>query len=103
SLLSLPWNEIASQLGKGDRGMGIPAFRRTVEVPEYHDGFQKILPRNIALFRGGTVAKFVQVDGAPSENIVIATPENVIFGTADPPANRFPIIAVLVKKYGCVS
>jgi hypothetical protein len=103
SLLSLPWNEIAGQAGKGDQGVGIPTFRRTVEVPEYHDGFQKILPPNIALFRSGTVLESVQVDGAPSENIVIAAPERTIFGTANPPATCFPMIAVLVKKHGCVT
>jgi hypothetical protein len=103
SLLSLPWNEISEPFEKRDQEMSLPAFRRTIEVPEYHEGFQKILPPNIALFRNSSIPASVRVDGVPADSIVIATSERVIFGTADPPASRFPMITALVKRHGCVS
>ena len=102
SLLSLPWTEIKGLDKNGSSGSSIPAFRRTIEFPEYDGDFQKFLPAHIALYRHSSMTQFESIDGAPG-GIGLEVPEYSIFGVADPPGVCFPRILKLLEKNDCVT
>lgn len=102
SLLCLPWIEMTGLDKKGGSSLSIPAFRRTIEFPEYDGDFHKFLPAHIALYRHSSVTQFESLDGAPG-GIGFKVPENTIFGVANPPATRFPRVLKLLEANECVT
>jgi hypothetical protein len=97
SLLSLPWREIK---GVADAEFPIPAFERSLDLPEYQDSFVKIAWPRTAFFRGKTVAEgFESIDGDPVGGVVVRVPDIVLFGTADKETPmRFPKVEKLLNK-----
>lgn len=98
SLLCLPWAEILGLDKLGDTLPSIPAFRRTIEFPEYDDDFRKHLPAHIALYRHGKISQMELGSDAP-KMVYFQVPELAIFGTAQPTATQFPRILKLVEKH----
>ena len=101
ALLGLPWREIK---GVRNDGFSIPAFRRSLELPEYSESFVKIAWPRTAFFRGERIAeKFGSIDGDPLGGIVVSVPEISLFGSADKNTPmRFPQIEALVQENGTV-
>lgn len=96
SLLHLPWTEIRID-GKVAPPGEIPAFRRSIEIPEYEDGFAKRYDPTHAFYRDTMFADHNpgEVDeGAP---VFREVPDIAIFGTANPLAQGFPEIAALLQ------
>ena len=102
ALLGLPWREIK---GVRNDGFSVPAFRRSLELPEYSESFVKIAWPRTAFFRGERVAeKFGSIDGDPLGGIVVSVPEISLFGSADKNTPlRFPQIEALVQENGTVA
>ncbi|MET1080683.1 MAG: hypothetical protein ABWY06_21950 [Pseudomonas sp.] len=101
ALLGLPWSEIPS--AQGSR-ISIPAFKRALELPEYHPSFVKIAWPNTAFFRGEKISEtLIPVDGLTNGGISINVPEIVLFGSAniDTPMN-FPHVEALVNEHNAV-
>lgn len=99
ALLATPWKHI--ELGLDDDGL--PAFQRSLDIPEYQDSFRKIASPSTAFFAGARVADGVEVAGTSDGTTVVQVPEITVFGTADPQPLRFPEIEKLLKQYGCVT
>ena len=88
ALLHLPWMEM--KLPERD-DPGLPAFHRTVEIPEYHDGFIKIHPPGHAFYRGQMLADIQREPEAEQPPFVFRkVPAIVMLGTANPVGSRFP-------------
>lgn len=101
ALLGLPWREI---VGVRDENFTLPAFRRALELPEYHESFVKIAWPQTAFYQGTKISQsFDSVDGDKVGGIVIDVPGMVIFGHAgdDIPAS-FPTIERLVAESGTI-
>jgi len=98
ALLSLPWTEIA--LPKD--GLDIPAFRRSLDIPEYQESYRKITSPTAAYYRGASVAGRESVDGCKFPGIVVQVPELVLFGAADKAPPCFPKVLELLAKERCV-
>lgn len=83
-LLGLPWREIEDVR---DPNCDIPVFRRTLELPEYHDSYLKNMSPSTALYRGGKIAEqFDSIDtlrGKLDDGVTIISPNIIIFGTAN--------------------
>lgn len=95
ALLGLPWKKIEHP----ENNIGIPFFRRALELPEYHDGFVKIASRGTAFFHGAKVADRGSIDGGKYGGIVVPVPEVTIFGTADEAPLRFPKVSELLAAH----
>lgn len=102
SLLYLPWTQILGLDKPGDKFSSIPAFRRTIEFPEYDHDFGKIQAGNIAFYQHAKASDFETIDGAPA-GIGYVVPDVAIYGRSDPVPTRFPRILELVRKHGCVT
>jgi hypothetical protein len=101
ALLGLPWKKIAEE---GDESaIGIPFFRRALDLPEYHDSFVKIAPPSTAFYQGARVAEFGSVVGGEYGGIAIPVPEITIFGTADRRPLRFPKVSELLASHRAVA
>lgn len=92
TLLNLPWLQVPHP----DNRIGIDFFRQPIELPEYEESFTKINPSHVAMYRHDSAA---DTSAAPDVTFYDA-PEDIIFGTADPIADRFPRLAQLVRKHG---
>lgn len=95
ALLGLPWKQVPDPNNEPI----IPFFRRTLELPEYHESFVKIAPRSTAFFRSVKVADFGPVDGVKFEHIVVSVPDIVLFGSAEYRPMRFPKVMELLAQY----
>lgn len=100
SLLALPWHE---QTGNDGEGSPIPVFRRSIELPEYQDGYVKHLSPVVGLYRGYTIADRGEIDGIKTANILLKVPEIALFGTAPKMPMLFPKIEELLEKHDAVS
>lgn len=98
ALLHLPWKEV-----EGGKEVGIPFFRRALDLPEYEDSYKKISPSRVAFFRKATVAEFGSIEGIPYGGATISVPEITLFGTADPAPLRFPKINELLNEHRSVA
>ncbi len=97
-LLELPWRFIP---GVENTPGEIPAFERSLDLPEYQPSFQKRYHPRIAFFNGARVADANDVAGTSDGCVVVGVPEIVIFGTADPAPLRFPKIMELLSEHKC--
>lgn len=101
ALLGLPWEEIktASSLP------GLPAFKRTLELPEYHPSFVKIAPAQIAFYRGTRILDTQDsVDGDSQGGIFVEIPDMVLYGSVQQARPLlFPSIEKLVEENGTVA
>ncbi|MEP3296439.1 MAG: FRG domain-containing protein [Pseudoruegeria sp.] len=100
SLLALPWYE---QTGEDGISSPIPVFRRSIELPEYHDGYVKHLSPAVGLYRGYTIADRGEIDGIKTTNVLLKVPEIALFGTAHKLPMLFPKIEELLKQHNAVS
>ena len=91
-LLSLPWSEIPIPSDK--TGISIPAFRRSIEIPEYSDeGYRKICSPNLAFYKHEKAAtELAGRDGITFYQV----PELVMFGSATP-LQAFPSILKILE------
>ena len=99
ALLGLPWKKIEHP----ENEVGIPFFRRALDLPEYHDSFVKIASRGTAFFQGARVADRGSIDGGKYGGIVVAVPEITIFGTADEASLYFPKVIELLAEHRSVA
>lgn len=101
ALLGLPWDEIKHQHSLAN----IPAFRRALDLPEYHPSFVKIAPAHTAFYRGAKILEVQNaIDGAAEGGIVVSIPDLVLYGSADRSAPlRFPHINKLLDENGTVA
>ena len=102
ALLSLPWREIE---GSRDSEFPIPAFKRALDLPEYHESFVKIAWPRTAFYRGERIAERLKsIDGDPVGGIGVNVPDIVLFGTADRDTPmRFPKAEALIRAKGTVA
>lgn len=103
ALLELPWREIESIR---DPNFPVPVFKRTLELPEYQDSFEKIAPPNIAFYQGRKISEiFSSIDslnGKLTNGEILSLPEVILFGSADDKTPLyFPQVESLLqgKKY----
>jgi len=101
SLLGLPWEEIKSEAAL----KSLPAFKRALELPEYHRSFVKIAGAQTAFYRGAKILDTQDsIDGNPHGGIIVGIPDMVLYGSADPSEPlRFPEIEKLIKENGTVA
>lgn len=101
ALLSLPWDEIKIDDGIKD----LPAFRRTLELPEYQPSYVKIAPASTAFYRGAKILETQKsIDGGAEGGILVNVPDLVLYGSADSSAPlRFPNIDKLIDEHGTVA
>lgn len=98
SLLSLPWTELKLPDEKKPK-FDLPAFRRSLELPEYHDSFYKIHSDMHAFYRGETIAElFDASDGEKPPFTLRSVPDDVIFGHVAASEVRFPQIARAIEE-----
>lgn len=101
ALLGLPWEEInaASSL------KNLPAFKRTLELPEYHRSFVKIAPAQTAFYRGARILDTqASIDGGRHGGIVVEVPDMVLYGSVrEARPLLFPMIEKLVEEHGTVA
>lgn len=100
SLLALPWYELTDDEGNSST---IPVFRRSVELPEYQDGFVKHLSPSVGLYRGCSIAERGEIDGIKTANILMSVPDVALFGTAPRMPMLFPKVEELLDKHNSVS
>lgn len=86
SLLHLPWSEMQ---GDPDHEF-LPIFKRTIEVPEYDDGFVKIYGPGNAFYRGEMLADKHGKDAPEWPFVFRKVPEIVMLGVANPVGKAFP-------------
>ena len=99
ALLGLPWKKIEHP----ENNVGIPFFRRALELPEYQDSFAKIASRGTAFFQGARVADRGSIDGGKYGGIIVPVPEITIFGTADEAPLHFPKVSELLAEHRSVA
>jgi hypothetical protein len=99
ALLGLPWKKIEHP----ENNVGIPFFRRALDLPEYHDSFVKIASRGTAFFQGARVVDQGSIDGEQYGGIIVAVPEVTIFGTADDAPLYFPKVSALLAEHRAVA
>lgn len=102
ALLGLPWRGIPDVRSPE---LPIPAFKRALELPEYHPSFVKIHWPHTAFFTGKKISEaFNSIDGATNGGIIIDVPNIVIFGVLNEKKSmQFPHIEELLKSHGCVA
>lgn len=98
-LLDLPWREV-EQLR--DPNIDIPVFKRSLELPEYHDSYVKNVSPSIAFYRGGKIAELFDsietMRGELTGGVTISSPSIILFGTDnDNSPLRLPKIERLLK------
>lgn len=104
-LLDLPWRELEQVR---DSNIDIPVFRRTLELPEYHDSYVKNTSPSIAYYRGGKIAELFDsietMKGELTGGVTISAPSIILFGTNnDNSPLRLPKIEKLLKGKTYVS
>ncbi len=101
ALLGLPWEEIKIADGQS----ALPAFRRALELPEYHPSFVKIAPQSTAFYRGARILDIQKsIDGATEGGIFVNIPDLALYGSADKSMPlRFPHIDKLIDEHGTVA
>lgn len=101
ALLGLPWDEIKIEDGIKD----LPAFRRTLDLPEYHPSYVKIAPTSTAFYRGANILETQEsIDGCAEGGILVSIPDLVLYGSAYRNAPlRFPHIDKLIDEHGTVA
>ncbi|TIT31067.1 MAG: hypothetical protein E5W65_30265 [Mesorhizobium sp.] len=92
-LTSMPWQKMRLP---NEKKKDLKFFQQAFEFPEYHDSFRKHNPPHIAYYEG-TPALAEKV--APDVR-VFDVPEIVVYGFADPIAERFPRVAEIVQGEG---
>lgn len=98
SLLSLPWTELKLPHEKKSE-FDFPAFRRSLELPEYHDSFQKIHGDMHAFYRGETISELIDTNLDEKLPFTLRTvPDDVIFGHVASPEVKFPHISRVIEK-----
>ncbi|MBJ2082008.1 FRG domain-containing protein [Serratia ureilytica] len=84
ALLELPWKELKLPL---DPKLPVSVFKRTIELPEYQESFEKIASPATAFYRGGMISDmFDSIEtfkGKLTGGKIISAPGVIIFGTAD--------------------
>lgn len=100
-LLGLPWDEIKLQDGIKD----LPAFRRALDLPEYHPSYVKIASASTAFYRGAKILETQDsIDGNAEGGILVNIPDLVLYGSADKNTPlRFPHIDKLIDENGTVA
>jgi hypothetical protein len=98
-LLGLPWKKVREP----QEGIGIPIFRRALDVQEYHDSFVKIAARRTAFYQGAGVTDYGSIDGGKYGGIAVRVPEIALFGVAREAPLRFPKVAALLAKHRAVA
>lgn len=101
SLLGLPWEEIKSEAALKN----LPAFKRALELPEYHPSYVKIARAQTALYRGTRILDTqISIDGDPHGGIFVEIPDMALYGSADRTKPlRFPEIEKLIKENGTIA
>lgn len=100
SLLALPWYELTDDERNSST---IPVFRRSVELPEYQDGFVKRLSPSVGLYRGYSIAERGEIDGIKTGNLLMSVPDVTLFGTAPKLPMLFPKVEELLNEHNAVS
>jgi hypothetical protein len=100
SLLALPWYELTDDEGSSSV---IPVFRRSIELPEYQDGFVKHLSPSVGLYRGYSIADSGVIDSIKTVNFLVKVPDVSLFGTAPKMPMLFPKVDELLDKHNTVS
>ncbi|EKD4047414.1 FRG domain-containing protein [Vibrio parahaemolyticus] len=84
ALLELPWREIKSL---HDPEVSVPVFQRALELPEYHNSFEKIASPTTAFYRGQTISEmFDSLEsryGLLTGGEILSASELILFGSAD--------------------
>lgn len=89
ALLSIPWKEIPLPDKEG-----MPAFRRGLDLPEYHDSFCKIASPETAFYRGAMIGKqHIKFPGK-----VVEVPEAVLFGSASKQTIPLPNLTAQLRE-----
>ena len=92
-LTSMPWKRISMPDEKrGD----LQFFNQPFELPEYHDSFRKHNPPHIACYDGSASP----VDSLAPGVMIFDIPEDVVYGFADPIAEKFPYVADIIQGEG---
>lgn len=101
ALLGLPWDEIKLR----ESLPNLPAFRRALDLPEYHPSYVKIAPAHTAFYRGARVLEVQSgIDGAAEGGILVNIPDRVLYGSAAKSAPLyFPHINKLLDENGTVA
>lgn len=99
ALLGLPWKKIDHP----ENNLGIPVFRRALDLPEYQDSFVKIASPGTAFFQGARVADHGSVDGDKYGGITVHVPEIALFGTADEAPLSFPKVSEMLAAHRSVA
>lgn len=93
-LLSLPWKLIRG-IDPDPDPLGIPAFQRSLDLPEYHESLSKIIPPNIAFYKGDSVG-----NPTPHEGIVISVADSILYGSPDRVESlHFPKVQKLAEQH----
>ncbi|HHK5286498.1 TPA: FRG domain-containing protein [Pseudomonas aeruginosa] len=101
ALLGLPWDEIKIE----DSIKDLPAFRRALDLPEYHPSYLKIAPASTAFYRGAKILDTQDsIDGSAEGGILVNIPDLALYGSADRNTPlRFPHIDKLIDEHGTVA
>jgi len=89
ALLSIPWKEIPLPESK----INIPAFARGLDIPEYHESFEKFASPATALFRG----KSITANDPQFPGNVVSVPAITLFGSPDKNLIPYPYIEALLS------
>jgi hypothetical protein len=77
-------------------------FKRSLDVPEYHDSYVKIVPGSTAFFCGASVTGLERVERCPSDGHLIPVLEATLFGISHAGPLRFPRIRKLLTTHEAV-
>ena len=92
-LTSMPWKKISVP---DENRSDMKFFNQPFEFPEYHDSFRKHNPAHVAYYEG-TASQAEKI--APGV-LVFDAPEIVVYGFADPIAERFPKVLEVIQGEG---
>ena len=100
TLLALPWKELRIDDSKID----IPAFCRSLELPEYSCSLPKISPPSVAFYRGVSIGETFTVLEKKGSGRTIEVPGEVLFGsTSLGRTMQFPSVMTLLSQHGNIA
>ncbi len=97
SLLGLPWDRMKLPKQPDDKSeFDVPAFRRTLELPEYfNDGYRKIMPSRYAFYDSKSITEGLAGDRGLH---VVPVSDIAMYGVADV-TMRFPRVTALLAAH----
>jgi hypothetical protein len=97
SLLGLPWDRMKLPEQPGEKPkFDVPAFRRTLELPEYfNDGYRKIMPSHYAFYDSKSIAESLPADQGLH---VVSVPDIAMYGVVEV-SMRFPRVTALLGSH----